>query len=36
MYERIEQHMDREVDEEIGQETEQGQVLLPDAAAHDD
>jgi len=36
MYERIEQHLDEEVGQEIGQEIEQGQVLLPDAAAHDD
>ena len=36
MYERIEQHLDREMGQEIGQEMGQGQVLLPDAAAHDD
>ena len=36
MYERIEQHLDRETGQEIGQEMEQGQVLLPDGAAHDD
>jgi MFS family permease len=40
MFERIEQHLHREMDRELGQETaqeiEQGQVLLSDAAAHDD
>jgi hypothetical protein len=28
--------LDRETGQEIGQEMEQGQVLLPDGAAHDD
>jgi len=36
MFERIEQHLDEEVGEEAGQEMDQEQVLLPDAAAHDD